>query len=390
VRLVPAAWLRLPRRTARLRLTLLYGGLTMPLGTLLLALIFLFGRQTATVAISVPRHLPAAGPGSLQQIIRTLTGPNVGAAQQHSADLGQLVASLWLALAVMTLGSALIGWFAAGRVLRPVRAMTSTAQTISAGNLHQRLALSRPDDEFRQLGETLNDLLARLQASFEAQRRFVANASHELRTPLTVERAMLQVALADPDATVETLRAVCRELLAVGAEEERLLEGLLTLASSERGLEQRAPLDLSALVRPALDSHAADIKRLGLRLSTALEPAPAIGDSVLLGRLTANLVDNAVDHNVAGGELEIRTGVDGGGAVLTVVNSGAVIPAAEVGRLLEPFQRLEGGRDADPHGHHGLGLSIVRAIAEAHGAVLTVSARPAGGLLVTVRFAARS
>jgi signal transduction histidine kinase len=387
VRLAPAGWLRLPRRTARLRLTLLYGGLSMMLGTLLLVFIFVVGKRTTTVAVAVPSRLKADALNGVPFVLRSVAGAKISAVHQQSADLARLLASLWLGLAITTFGSAFIGWFAAGRVLRPVRAITTTARTISAGNLHERLVLRGPDDEFRQLGETLNDLLARLQASFDAQRRFVANASHELRTPLTVERTLLQVALADPDATVETLRAMCRELLAAGVEQEALLEGLLTLASSERGLEQRERLDLSVLARAAVDGHALDVEHLGLRLRTALEPAPAIGDPVLIGRLAANLIDNAVDHNVPGGEVEIRTGVDDGRSTLTVVNSGAVIPAAEVARLLEPFQRLEGGREADAQGHHGLGLSIVRAIADAHSAVLTVNARPAGGLVVTVRFA---
>jgi len=390
---VPSAWWQLPPRTARLRLTLLYGGLTMLLGTVLLTLTLLVANGSSTVAVAFPQPAQAVQqvgfvtPGG-QPAIRLVPAPHAVAVRQRNADLGRLLAVSWLALALTTLGSALIGWFAAGRVLRPVRAITATARTISAGNLHERLALTGPDDEFKRLGATLDDLLSRLQASFEAQRRFVANASHELRTPLTVERTLLQVALADPDATVETLRATCQELLAAGADQERLLEGLLTLASSERGLEQRDVVDLAGLARPALDAHHADIERLRLTVNAALDPSPTIGDPVLIRRLIANLIDNAVDHNVTGGDVEVRTGADAGGTVLTVLNGGEPIPAAEIGRLLEPFQRLDRGRAGDALGHHGLGLSIVRAIAEAHGAVLTVQPRPAGGLAVTVRFAA--
>jgi signal transduction histidine kinase len=291
-------------------------------------------------------------------------------------------------LAVITLGSAAIGWFAAGRVLRPLRAITSTARTISAGSLHQRLALTGPDDEFRRLGETLDELLARLQASFEAQRRFVANASHELRTPLTAERAMLQVALADPNATVQTLRATCEELLVAGAEQERLLEALLTLASSERGLEQPEPLDLAELAKPELEAHRGVARDLGLRVQADLAPAPADGDPALVRRLIGNLIDNAVDHNVSGGEVWIRTGMQDGAAVVSVANTGAAIPPDQTDRLLEPFQRLEGRRLANDPEHHGLGLSIVRAIADAHNADLTVRSRHSGGLAVTVRFGA--
>ncbi len=391
-RLVPTAWLRLPPRTARLRLTLLYGGLTMLLGTLLLVLTFLLVNSSSTVGVAssatahpVPTRL--VKPAGLVAI-HVVPASHSVAVRQHNADLGRLLAVSWLGLALTTLGSALIGWFAAGRVLRPLRAITETARTISAGNLHQRLALSGPDDEFKRLGETLDDLLARLQASFEAQRRFVANASHELRTPLTVERTMLQVALANPDATVQTLRATCEELLASGADQERLLEGLLTLASSERGLEHREALDLADLAGPALEAHHADTERLGLRIDRTLDPAPTVGDPVLVRRLIANLIDNAIDHNVTGGEVQIRTGIENGASILTIVNGGESIPAGETDRLLEPFQRLDSGRATDALGHHGLGLSIVRAIADAHNAVLTVRARPAGGLAVTVRFAA--
>jgi signal transduction histidine kinase len=389
---VPTAWLRLPPRTARLRLTLLYGGLTMLLGTLLLALTFLFVNYTSTVGVAfsaTARPVPIGVVKPTGRVaIHVVPAPHSVAVRQRNADLGRLLAVSWLGLALTTLGSAVIGWFAAGRVLRPVREITATARTISAGNLHQRLALSGPDDEFKRLGETLDDLLARLQASFEAQRRFVANASHELRTPLTVERTMLQVALANPDATVQTLRATCEELLATGAEQERLLEGLLTLASSERGLEQREALDLADLTGPALDAHQADIERLGLTIDGTLHPAPTVGDPVLVRRLIANLIDNAMDHNVTGGEVQVRTGIENGASILTVVNGGEPIPAGETDRLLEPFQRLDGGRATDALGHHGLGLSIVRAIADAHNAVLAVQARPAGGLAVTVRFAA--
>ena len=251
------------------------------------------------------------------------------------------------------------------------------------------MAVSGPDDEFKRLGETLDDLLARLEASFEAQRRFVANASHELRTPLTLERAMLQVALADPNVTVATLRATCEELLLAGAEQERLLEALLTLASSERGLEQVEPLDLAELAEAVLEARQPGIEHRGLALRTGLEPAATVGDPALLVRLIANLVDNAIDHNRPGGDIEIRTAAAADGAVLIVANSGDVIPSGEIARLLEPFQRLAGGRTAADPGHHGLGLSIVRAIADAHGAVLSVTAVPAGGLEVTVRFPAR-
>ena len=285
----------------------------------------------------------------------------------------------------------MLGWFVAGRVLRPVREITATARTISAGNLHERLARKGPNDEFKQLGDTLDELLGRLEASFEAQRRFVANASHELRTPLTLERTLLQVALADPNATELTLRATCEELLASQADQERLLEALLTLASSERGLELREPVDLPALVdvRPA----AADrpkLERRGLPIEAALGPATATGDPALIGRLIANLIDNAIDYNVDGGSVEIRTETleaarRADGRQHRTADPGDQRPSDCSSR----FSDSHGSRIAD-NGHHGLGLSIVRAIAVAHDAELSATPRAGGGLTVTVRFSAQT
>jgi len=309
-------------------------------------------------------------------------------ARQHSADLQRLLGVSWLVLAVTAVAAALLGWLASGRVLRPLREMTATARTISAGNLGERLALVGPEDEFKQLGDTLDDLLARLEASFVAQRRFVANASHELRTPLALERTLLQVALADPNASAATLRATCEELLASGREHERLLEALLTLASSERGLDHREPLDLATLATRVVLTRRPEIERRSLQLDTALASAPATGDPALVERLTANLIDNAVGYSGTGGRVEIRTATDAGVAVLSVANSGPVVPPDELERLFEPFQRLGGARVAGADGHHGLGLSIVRAIATAHGATVTARPQPGGGLAVTVGFLA--
>jgi signal transduction histidine kinase len=292
-------------------------------------------------------------------------------------------------LAVTTAGAAVLGWFAAGRVLRPLREITSTAQTISAGNLNERLALKGPNDEFKRLGDTLDDLLARLEGSFESQRRFVANASHELRTPLTLERTLLQVALADPNANEQTLRATCQELLISQAEQERLLEALLTLTSSERGLDRREPVDLAAEAQAAIRQVDARAEGHELALEATLAPATTAGDAALIRRLIANLIDNAVDHNIDGGRVEIRTEAANGYALVAVANSGLKIPADQVDRLFEPFQRLDGTRSADD-GHHGLGLSIVRAIAVAHNAELTAAAQAGGGLSVTVRFPRRT
>jgi len=379
-----------------MRLTLFYAGLFLLLGTILLAFVYFAASRGGAISVAVPAPvtrrqlklpggvvitapaIPTSAPGRAQEII----------SQQHNADLARLLTISWIVLLVTTAGAAVLGWFAAGRVLRPVRNITATARTISAGNLHERLALAGPNDEFKQLGDTLDDLLGRLEASFEAQRRFVANASHELRTPLTLERTLLQVALADPNATERTLRATCEELLASQADQERLLEALLTLASSERGLERRDPVDLPALVDSALRQLTPKLDRRGISTEITLDAATALGDPALIARLIANLIDNAIDHNVDQGRVEIRTETLDGRAVLTIGNTGPPIPAAETERLFEPFQRLNGVRTHND-GHHGLGLSIVRAIAVAHDAELTATPRPTGGgLEVTVRFEA--
>ena len=365
--LAPALWLRLPRPSARLRMSILYAGLFLISGAVGLAITYLLAAD----------HSPITVPGTPGHALLNA---------QHHADLSHVLQASTIVLAGGTLGSALLGWFAAGRVLRPLRRITTSARTISATNLHERLALAGPNDEFKQLGDTLDDLLARLEASFEAQRRFVANASHELRTPLTLERTLLELALADPDAPAASLRATCEELLASGEDQERLLEALLTLASSERGLERREPLDLSILINRVLLAPRPTIERLSLHVETALAPAHASGDPALLEQLIANLIDNAAHYNVPDGQIKIETGTNTGHVFLWVANSGPVIPPSEVDRLFEPFQR--GGTDRpDENGdHHGLGLSIVRAIAIAHDATLTARAQPEGGLAVTATF----
>ncbi|MDQ6777405.1 MAG: HAMP domain-containing histidine kinase [Actinomycetota bacterium] len=395
--LAPPSWLRLSHRTARMRLSLLYAGMFLVTGTLVLALVYLFTGSSSAIAV-VPVHArsgilisPGAG-GTVAPVPPVPSVPIPGfrtiVSQQHSADQSRLLAASWLALALATAASALFGWIAAGRVLRPLRTITKTARNISAGSLHQRLALAGPNDEFKQLGDTLDDLLGRLEASFEAQRRFVANASHELRTPLTLERTLIQVALADPGASAETLRSTCEELLTSGRDHERLLEGLLTLASSERGLERREQLDLARVADQVLLASRPEAEELRLLLEPALAPAPISGDRALIERLIANLTDNALHYNQPGGRVEVRTATEDGHAVLTISNSGPVIPAEEIDRLFEPFQRLGADRTAlgAGSGGHGLGLSIARAIATAHDAVIAAEPEPEGGLVVTVRF----
>jgi signal transduction histidine kinase len=377
MRLVPHRWRELSERSARLRLTLLYSGMFLLLGTVLIVIILVLVGNGDVVGSSA-ESVTAVPVGRAVPLHDAVT-------QQHSADVARLLAVSWLTLALTAVASAPLGWFAAGRMLRPLRQMTASAQTISAGNLHDRLALSGPDDEFKQLGDTVDDLLARLEAAFAAQRRFVANAAHELRTPLTLERTLLQVALADPNVSEASLRATCEELLQAGRNHERLLEGLLTLATGERGLERREWFDLAPLAQSSLDAVTPEIDSHSLEVRTLLPPASVLGDPALVQRLVANLIDNAVRYNRPKGWVEVETSTSSAGTTLRVANSGSVVPPEAVEGLFEPFHRLGAERVAD-NGHYGLGLSIARAIATAHGATITADAPPDGGLVVTVVF----
>jgi signal transduction histidine kinase len=273
-----------------------------------------------------------------------------------------------------------LGWLIAGRALRPLRAMADAAHAIGATSLHRRLALTGPNDEITQLGNSFDGLLGRLEAAFDAQRRFVANASHELRTPLTYERTLLEVALADPDANEDTLRAACKQALAVGEQQEQLIEALLTLSRSQRGLEERHDVDLARITRDALETIAPN----DVTIETKLAQAPTRGDPRLIERLVANLLDNALHYNVPHGRVTVGTDRTNGSAVLTVANTGPVIPAHEIDRLFQPFQRLSGERTTT--NGVGLGLSIVQAIAQAHDAALIARPEPYGGLHVEVAF----
>jgi signal transduction histidine kinase len=372
--LVPRRWLHRPAQSARLRLTLLYSGMFLVLGTAIVVFISLVGSGSAAVGIS---STSVAHPSPAGAVV------HAAVSQQHSADVNRVLAGAWVSLVLTAGASAVLGWFVAGRVLRPLRQMTTAARTISAGNLHERLALTGPDDEFKRLGDTFDELLARLEASFAAQHRFVANAAHELRTPLTVERTLLQVALADPNATTASLRATCGELLAVGREQEQLIEALLTLATSQRGLETRQPVDLADAAELVLGSARAQAARHGLSLTVALATAGTSGDPTLIERMIGNLLDNAIGYNVPGGSVEIRTASVGGRAVLSIANTGPRVPVGEIERLFEPFQRFARGRTASDR-QRGLGLSIVRAIATAHDGTVTAEPKPDGGLVVTV------
>jgi signal transduction histidine kinase len=285
-----------------------------------------------------------------------------------------------VALVVLAAVSIALGWLVAGRALRPLRVITASARTMSADTLTNRLRVPAAYEEFTELAGTLEGLRRRLHDSFTAQRQFIANASHELRTPLTVQRTLLQLTLADPDATVDTLRSTCHEMLTLGRQQEHLIDALLTLATGYQPIDQWESFDLVDLTRKVVLDRHPEAERRGIRVHTTLAPTTVAGDPRLAASLVTNLVDNALRHNRPGGTVEIATAPHGR---LTVSNTGAPIPPAEVDRLFQPFQRIGTDR-TDQTGGHGLGLAIVAAIAHAHHAPLTAHPRPGGGLHITV------
>jgi signal transduction histidine kinase len=362
------------RPTLRARMTLLYATLICTSGITLLGVTYL-------IAPGLLQHrswAPAPGqPGAIS------AGHTSGVFSAFLfSDAFRAAAA---AVAIMAAFSLALGWLISGRFVQPLRGIISTAQDISASNLHRRLSLRGRPDEFAELGATLNDLFARLEASFDAQRHFIANASHELRTPLSAGRALLQVAIADPEPSVATLRATCEELVELGDQQERLIAALLTLASSQRGLAQPQPLDLAEITRKVLEARRAEAERHGIRLTATLAPAPATGDPSLAESLIVNLIDNALRHNLPGGRAEITTALTDAGAAVTVGNTGTLIPPDAVDYLFQPFRQL--GLQRIRHGQgYGLGLAIVRAIADAHTAAVIASPRPQGGLDIEVIF----
>lgn len=368
-----------PRRpTLQMRMALLYAALICTSVVAILGSTYLLAP-----GLLVHRTWQRAPDQPAQATSTVTTGHSSGV---FSGSIGwEKLGGLLTALAVIAVFSLALGWLIAGRFVRPLHAIIGTARDISASNLHRRLGRHGHHDEFTQLGETLDDLFARLEASFAAQRHFIANASHELRTPLSAGRALLQVAMTDPAPTVQTLQATCEELIQLGEQQERLIAALLTLADSQRGPQRPQPLDLADIARTVLRTRGPEAERRGVRLDATLATAPATGDPSLTQSLVANLVDNALRHNVPGGHAEIRTATGTAGAVLSVGNTGTIVPANEVEHLFEPFRQL--GTERIRHGEgHGLGLAIVRAITHAHGATLTARARPNGGLDIEVLF----
>jgi signal transduction histidine kinase len=370
----------------RWRLTFFYGLLSVLSGAVLLLITYgLLAQTQDTRAVVGVRDPDRVMPTMPTMPAMPEAGPQGGLVvfPGDHPDIGKLLLSAVLALAIMMLISIGLGWLIAGRVLRPVRAITVTLRQISANNLHQRLAVTGTRNEIKDLADTVDGLLARLEVALEGHKRFVGNAAHELRTPLTVEHALLEEPLIDPDATVESFRANFERLLAISEQRGRLLESLLTLSGSEHGREHYQRLDLGRLAEQVLSSRRPDLERLGLQVDPVIEPVEVLGDPALLERLVTNLLENAAQHNKPGGWVEIGTRTEPGRAVLFVANSGPIVPREQVGRLIEPFQRMH---RVAADGHHGLGLSIVQAIAAAHDAELTVQARMSGGLFVEASF----
>ena len=412
-------WQSLPPRTIRLRLTLIYGGLFILCSAALLGITYglvsnrytagyvqAIGKQSGVVPSFSGAPLGALPVGPVVTLSRSGGGHATGAVPlpagvrppagngqvsaraiiiasqaQSTAARGTLLLGSGIALTIMAVIAMWLGWVVAGRALRPLREITAAARDISASNLHRRLALEGPDDELTQLAGTFDALLERLETAFAAQRQFAANVSHELRTPLTLERTLLEVALADPNTSAAALRGVCEKVLANGRQQERLIDALLVMSRSQRGLERREAVDLAQVAAQAL----ASIDTGELTVQRTLQPAGTNGDPRLVERLAANLVSNAVRHNHPGGRLSVSTRTAAGRAILTVTNTGPALSPDDLGRLFEPFQRLDGARTSRGDGL-GLGLSIVKAIADAHAATIATSLPADGGLSVQVSF----
>jgi signal transduction histidine kinase len=341
--------------TIRARLTALYALLVaLSTGILLLVSYWLLGRH-------FERTLPDALAGTA---------------------LDQVAVQYAVAFAGVLLLATAIGWAIAGHVLAPLKRITGTARRVSEQRLGERIPVTGPDDELRELGETLNSMLDRLADSFDAQRRFVANASHELRGPLTVIRSEAEVALANPRPDLDELRGMAESVVYASRRTEALLASLLILARGQRGLVRAQPVDVAEAVDAALEAAAPAAASESVRLTARLDPAIVEGDAALLERLVANLIENGVRYNRPGGFVETSTRAGIGTVELRVENSGPRVQPADAARLAEPFERL--AREADAKGA-GLGLSIVRAVSEAHGGTLSIEPRAEGGLAVCVR-----
>jgi signal transduction histidine kinase len=376
---VTSSALRPWRSSIRARIAIACAGLFLVLGAILIGL-----------AYTQVGHVRVVGSGSRGEISWTrgnvtyfddANNPQIVAI----VDANDRRAFLEFSLAGLGLFTALaagFGWAVSGRVLRPLTAVTAAAQDASQENLGQRLALAGPPDELKELADTFDAMLVRLDAAFASQRRFVANASHELRTPLTEMRTLIDVTMARPAASAEQLEPVLAAIGAAVDRSEELIEALLTLARSDRGPGPAEAVDLPTAVEDSIDLVGPAAAARQIHIGTALQGGCVTGDRVLLERLVSNLIDNAVKHNVTGGWVLASTRTEAGVAEITVANGGEHIPADQVTGLFEPFRRLSARTGSRPGS--GLGLSIVASVAKAHGGHAKAHARPDGGLDVQI------
>jgi signal transduction histidine kinase len=401
-----------PRRVSlRARLTLTYGGLFLAAGLVLLGVTYaLFTQQLDRSGTRVLARVTTQQSGAPNGGGRTLvnvdgTSRNLPDANAATADIERmmrkqhdeyqaaatksLVTEGSIALLIVAGVAAGFGWLIAGRVLTPLHRVTETARRIAAAPaadrvLHERIALHGPHDEVKELADTFDTMVERLDRSFDGQRRFVANASHELRTPLTLGRALVEVAMHRRTASPDVLR-LGEDLLQITSRHERLIGGLLLLARSENEITGRAPVDLADVVPHVAARTAPEAEQAGVTVTAAPEEAMTSGDALLLERVVENLVENGIRHNTGkgGGWVSVTSGTRGGRAVLEVANSGPHVPSYEVPGLFEPFRRLDADRVVTAKGA-GLGLSIVQSIVRAHDGEVTARPRPEGGLTVTV------
>ncbi|MDJ0341547.1 HAMP domain-containing sensor histidine kinase [Streptomyces sp. H10-C2] len=383
-------WLR---PTIRIRLTVLYGGMFLIAGVLLLWIIYLLAAQAlhtgsepvfklvegSRVQLTSNACPGLSGSSSPDQFNLTFTQCMQ---QQRELALNTLLRRSLMALIGLTVVAFAFGYVMAGRVLSPLGRITRTARGVVGSDLKRRIELDGPDDELKELADTFDDMLDRLERSFDAQRRFVSNASHELRTPLAINRTLLEVQLADPEASAD-LQQLGKTLLSTNERSEQLVEGLLLLARSDNEIVHRKPVDVAEAASHALDQTRVEAQAKGVELRSTLGVAVVQGNGVLLERIALNLVQNAVRYNAADGWVEVTTGTEAGQALLIVTNTGPVVPAYEVDNLFEPFRRLRTERTGSDKGV-GLGLSIARSVARAHGGYISAEPREGGGLVMRV------
>ncbi|MCX2969505.1 MULTISPECIES: sensor histidine kinase [Streptomyces] len=379
------------RPTIRIRLTLLYGGMFLIAGMVLLTIIYLLAAQALEDGAALPVRVVEGQVQLTSDVCDFPYGADVNEvvrqclALQRQLALDALLKNSLLALLGLAVVAFAFGYVMAGRVLAPLGRITRTARQVAGSDLHRRIELEGPDDELRELADTFDDMLDRLDRAFTAQQRFVANASHELRTPLAINRTLLEVQLADPDASPE-VQQLGKTLLATNERSEQLVEGLLLLARSENEIVDRKPVDLAEVAARAVEQARDEAAKNGVELRGTRRPASLQGNGVLLERVALNLVQNAVRYNAPeDGWVVVSTDVEHGQAVLTVENTGPQVPAYEVDNLFEPFRRLRTERTGSDKGV-GLGLSIVRSVARAHGGSVTATPRAEGGLLMRVAF----